>query len=285
MSAFGFALVLTASVCHATWNYFVKRINGGPELVWLFSVVSSIIFLPVAIWVLVTSPPLTPLGLVFIGGSGIVHIAYFLLLQEGYRRGDLSIVYPTARATGPLLSASFAVIVLGETMTPMMALGAGIIIGGVLMLTGGFRRRGAAAGTSLGFGLSVGVLIGIYTVWDAHAVATVMVPPLLQDYGSGLVRTVVLTPLGWRRRASVRRLWAAHWPGVLVVAVFSVLAYVLVLTALTFTPVVYVAPIRETSVVLSVLIGSLLLHEGNLRARLTWGAVIFGGVVVLALSH
>ena len=49
MSVAGFLLVLTAAFCHATWNYLVKRINGGPELIWLFSLVSVAIYLPFAV--------------------------------------------------------------------------------------------------------------------------------------------------------------------------------------------------------------------------------------------
>ena len=75
-----------------------------------------------------------------------LHLAYVLLLQAGYRNGDLSLVYPMARATGPLLSTTFAVFFLGETVTAQMGLGAGVIICGVLFLTGGFRPRAAIIG-------------------------------------------------------------------------------------------------------------------------------------------
>ena len=129
MSLFGLALVLAAAFCHATWNFFVKRINGGPELIWLFSVLTVILYLPVALGVVLVQKPefgIPQLG--FTIGSAILHMGYFLFLQTGYRKGDLSLVYPTARATGPLLSTTFAVLLLGETVTPRMALGAAIII-------------------------------------------------------------------------------------------------------------------------------------------------------------
>ena len=177
MSLLGFALVLAAAFCHATWNFFVKRINGGAELIWLFSALSTVLYLPLALFVLWAQKP--ALGLTecaFIAGSAALHLFYFLLLQTGYRKGDLSLVYPTARATGPLLSASLAVLLLGETVTVQMGFGAVIIVFGVMMLTGGVRPGARQVPTSLLFGLGAGFLIGSYTAWDAYAVSVLVVP-------------------------------------------------------------------------------------------------------------
>jgi drug/metabolite transporter (DMT)-like permease len=285
MTVLGLALVLAAAVCHATWNFFVKRINGGPELIWLFSILSVVIYAPLAAWIAATgSFDFAPLQLCFIAGSATLHLGYFLLLQAGYRNGDLSLVYPTARATGPFLSSIFAVIFLGEVVTGQLAAGALIIVFGVLCLTRGFKRLGAGAATSLVFGVGAGFLIGSYTAWDAYAVSKLLVPPLLLDYASSIGRMVLLAPYANRHRDVIAEHWRQHRSGVLAIAVFNPLAYILVLYALTFTPVVYVAPAREVSVLLTVLAGSILLGEGRLRARLGWSAVIFVGMVLLATA-
>lgn len=282
MSTFGFALVLAAAFCHATWNVCVKRIGGGAELIWLFSVLSVILYLPVAIWIVVVERPAIGLWQVlFISGSAGLHLCYFLLLQAGYRNGDLSLVYPIARATGPLLSTLFAVLWLGEVVTPQMAVGAAIIVFGVLMLTGGLSSHRRNVTASLLFGLGAGTLIGSYTAWDAYAVSTLLVPPLLLDYVSSLGRAVLLAPLARAKRDLVRRHWRDHRGGVLAIAIFNPLAYILVLYALTFTPVAYVAPIREVSVLLTVLAGSLFLKEAGLRPRLSWAVLILSGIVLL----
>ena len=279
----GLLLVLAAAVCHATWNIFVKRINAGAELVWLFSVVSLVLYLPLAIWVGLSWTGLTFLTFTAIAVSTLIHLGYFLLLQTGYRRGDLSLVYPTARATGPLLSTTMADLILGEAVTPQIAAGGGIIIFGVLMLT---NRRGRLVSehalASLGFGLGAGILIGSYTVWDAWSVSVLLIPPLLLDYANAIARTVLLAPVAYRRWNRVIEIWQTHRVGVFVIAIFSPLAYILVLYAMTFTPVIYVAPIRETSVLMGVLAGSLLLGEGHLKWRLSWAVVILFGVVLLA---
>ncbi|NNK16935.1 MAG: EamA family transporter [Sulfitobacter sp.] len=285
MSIAGLTLVLLAAVCHATWNVFVKRINGGAELIWMFSVISVLIYLPLAIWIIVVQRPVFgPWQIGFMLGTVALHLGYFLLLQTGYRKGDLSLVYPTARATGPLLSTTFAVLVLGEIVTFQMALGAGIIIFAVLMLTGGFKMGGRNLSASLVFGVGAGLFIASYTVWDAYAVSVLLVPPLLMDYASNLGRVVVLAPVAHRRRALMQQHWAHHRTGVIVIAVFSPLAYILVLYALTFTPVAYVAPAREVSVILTVLAGSVLLREGDLYERLGWASIALVGMILLVLG-
>ncbi|MEX2312070.1 MAG: DMT family transporter [Rhodospirillales bacterium] len=283
MSLLAFLLVLAAAFCHATWNYYVKRLNGGAELAWLFSVVSSVIFMPLAILVFIIEKPvfgLLEFGVVF--GSALIHLGYFLLLQAGYRSGDLSLVYPTARATGPLLSVTMAVVFLGESISLQIACGALIIIIGVVSLTGGFSKRPDNFRTSLLFGLGSGAFIGCYTVWDAHAVSTIMISPLILEITGLVSRAVVLTPVGLRRMQIVRTFWKEQKRAILIVSTISPLAYVLVLYAMTFTPVVYVAPLRESSVLLTVLMGSILLREGDLKRRLGWAVVIVSGVVLLA---
>ncbi|NEK21726.1 EamA family transporter [Sulfitobacter sp. JBTF-M27] len=285
MSIAGLTLVLLAAVCHATWNVFVKRINGGAELIWMFSVISVLIYLPLAIWIIVVQRPVFgPWQIGFMLGTVALHLGYFLLLQTGYRKDDLSLVYPTARATGPLLSTTFAVLVLGEIVTFQMALGAGIIIFAVLMLTGGFKMGVRNLSASLMFGVGAGMFIASYTVWDAYAVSVLLVPPLLMDYASNLGRVVVLAPVAHRRRALMWQHWAHHRTGVIVIAMFSPLAYILVLYALTFTPVAYVAPAREVSVILTVLAGSILLREGDLYERLGWASIALVGMILLVLG-
>ena len=274
--------MLAAAVCHATWNFFVKRINAGPELVWTFSLITVVIYAPLALYSFFQMPAFTITNVGFIIGSCVLHLGYFLLLQRGYRTGDLSVVYPTARATGPMLSTIFAIVLLGEQASLQSAAGALVIIFGVLNLSGGLRVRSLEQASSLLFGVGAGTLIGSYTVWDAYAVSVLALPPLLLDYCSSLGRAFLLAPLAARRTGSIARIWREHKLGLFAIAIFNPLAYILALIAMTFTPVIYIAPIREISVVLTVLLGSMLLGEGKLKARLLWSCVILAGVSLLA---
>lgn len=284
MTTLALVLVLTAAVCHASWNFLAKRVHGGAELVWLYSTLSSVLYLPLAVWIFWQADSFSLQRWVFIAGSSVLHLFYFVLLQAGYRHGDLSLVYPTARSMGPLVAMVLAALALAEYPTVQGAIGAAIIIGGVFALTGGGRRAGGNATTSLLFGLGVGLLIGSYTTWDAYAVAALAVPPLLMDYGANLGRGLLLWPTAIRRRKLIVDHWRNHRVEVIGIAILSPLAYILVLYAMSFTPVAYVAPLREVSVLLAVLAGSLLLNEGHLRFRLFWAAVILIGVVTLATS-
>lgn len=285
MSSFGFSLVLAAALCHAAWNFLVKRINSGPELIWLFSVVSLIVYLPPTVYVVATTTPrLGTWEVTFILGSAMLHLGYFLLLQRGYRHGDLSLVYPTARATGPLVATGLAVMVLGESLPLQAALGAVIIVVAVAGLTGGIRSVHRLSLPSISFGLAAGLLIGSYTAWDAFTVATLLVPPLVLEYASGLGRALLLFPLTQQRRNLVRQCWRHHRTAVVAIAVLNPLAYILVLYALTFTPVIYVAPVRELSVLISVLLGTLVLGEGQLKQRFSMAMAMLVGVALLAGS-
>jgi len=282
MSLFALFLILAAACCHATWNFLVKRIDGGPELVWLFSTWTSIIYLPlVVIFCWIEPPVFGAQEWLFLAGSASIHMAYFLLLQQGYKKGDLSLVYPTARATGPFLSIIFAVLFLEETVTPQIIAGGIAIIIGIFFLTGGLKRAGPHLTTSLAFGLATGVLIGSYTAWDAYSVTALAIPPLILDYASAISRSVLLSPYAVTRRALVLQHWRNHKIAVLCVAVFNSLAFILFLIALTFTPLVYAAPAREVSVLITVMLGTLLLGEGNFRQRISWALLIMLGMVLL----
>lgn len=283
MSVFALFLVVIAACCHAAWNFFVKRINGGPELVWLFSVLSVAMYFPLAIAVWIVQKPQIGLQeIAFIVASALLHLGYFLLLQQGYRKGDLSLVYPTARATGPFLSTGLAVFFLGEDLTPQILAGGMAVVLGVFFLTGGFKRKAAHLASSLLFGLAAGALIGSYTVWDAYTVTALLVPPLLLDYASSVCRSTLLSPYAITRWTKIQGHWRDHRGAVICIAIFNPLAYILVLIALTFAPVVYVAPARELSVLIAVVVGAVLLGEKALKERMIWALVILLGIGLLA---
>jgi drug/metabolite transporter (DMT)-like permease len=286
VTGFALILILVAAVFHASWNMLAKRAGGGAAFVWLYGIAATIIYLPFAIGVIVyQQPEIGFLGYVFIVGSAILHLAYFLFLQQGYRKGDLSVVYPLARGTGPTLSTIAAIIFLGERPTPIALAGALLVIFGVFLLTGGTKLfRTKDAGPAIYFGLITGVTIAGYTLWDKYAVSILLVPPLLLDYGSNVGRTILLAPYAYRHWDEVRAEWQAHRMEAIGVASLSSLSYILVLTAMTFTPVSYVAPAREVSILIGAMLGARLLKEGDTRRRLAAASVIVTGLVFLALN-
>src|ERR671920_1104583 len=270
MTLFALALVLAAGVFHATWNLLAKRAGeGGASFVWLCTTLSTVIFAPLAgAVVALEGARVGTLGLLFIFGTGVLHAGYFLSLQEGYRVGHLSVVYPLARGTGPLLASAAAIALFGERPSLLVFVGIGLITAGVFVLTSesGSLRSGLGAGVV--YGLLTGVFIAAYTIWDKQAVSGLLIPPLLQSWATTLVTTLILTPVAMTRRKEARALWRAHKPEVLGVAILSPLSYILVLTALVFTPVSYVAPAREISILIGAAMGARLLSEGDSTRRL-----------------
>jgi drug/metabolite transporter (DMT)-like permease len=215
-------------------------------------------------------------------GSGVLHAGYFLLLQRGYSTGDLSLVYPLARGTGPLLAVPLAALALGERPGPLDLIGGAVIVAGVLSLAG---RPGVALQAGAGYALLTGALIASYTVWDAHAVASLDLSVLTYFWGVEVSRALLLGPFALQRRDEVRAAWHEFRATVLGVGLLSPFAYMLVLGALQIAPVSVVAPAREVSIVLGAALGAWLLGERAGARRVSAAIIVLLGIVLLALSR
>jgi uncharacterized membrane protein len=142
----------------------------------------------------------------------------------------------------------------------------------------------AAAGSAVKYGVATGVLIACYTIWDKHAVADLAIPPLLIEWISSVTRVFCLLPLAWMRRVQVIDEWRMKRGLAVGIGALSPLSYLLVLIAMTFAPVSLVAPAREISVVIGVLLGVHVLGEGDAVVRLTSASLTICGVILLAMG-
>jgi drug/metabolite transporter (DMT)-like permease len=286
MTPLALGLVLAAAGIHATWNLLAKRVGGGTPFVWLFGSVAVVLYAPLAAAiVLLVKPPLGLLQILFLFGTGVLHLVYFVLLQGGYRSGDLSLVYPLARGTGPMLSAAAAILFFGERPGPVAIAGILLVGTGIVLLTAkpaSFRAPGARR--AILYALLTGAAIASYTLWDKRAVTALAVPPVLLDWGSNAVRTLLVAPVALRQIEEVRAVWRAHRREVILVGLFTPLAYILVLTALVFTPVSYVAPAREISILVGTVMGTRLLAEPDAPRRLVAAGAMVLGVAALAVG-
>ena len=275
------ALVAAAAVAHATWNLVVKRARtSGVIFFWLTFAVGAVIFAPLGIASLGDAP-----GdwLWRAAVSGAMQVGYLLLLQLAYRRGDVSVVYPLARGTGPLLSVILAIVLLHERPGALTLVGAAVVIAGIVTI--GLAGGRAAATThrpGVLYGLAVGVAIAIYTVWDSNAVINGGMPPL-GYYWAIVAAFLLLTPAALRQRAEVATTVRRHWVAVIAVGVLGPLAYVLILYAVQLSSVSIIAPAREVSVVLVAVAGWLWLKEPHPVQRLIGAAIVLIGVALLAL--
>ena len=286
MTAFALALVLASAVAHATWNLFAKRASGGAPFLWLAFALSIPLYGPIAIAVLIVSGArLGPVEVLWMFVNAALNVAYGIFLLRGYRAGDLSVVYPLARGTGPVLALVGAIVLFGERPTPLAIGGAIAIVLGVLALTGdprNLRQRGV--GVAVSYALLTGVTIAAYTLWDKRGVSGLLIPPVVYEWGANVFRALILTPLAVFRWEDVRTEWAANRTAVLAVASLSPMAYILVLSALAISPVSYVAPAREIGILIGVLIGARTLAEADIGRRSIAAVLMVGGVIALALG-
>lgn len=288
MSALALVLILAAAFAHATWNLAAKRSGGGLPFVWSAGVLSFACYVPAMVAYGFWRPISLPLdALPVILGSGLIKTGYALLLQRGYRHGDFSLVYPLARGTGPLLSTCAAIALFGERPSALALGGGALIVASVFFLTGGAKllhadrahlRRG------LLYGFVCGCCIAGYTVWDQRAVSQLHLPPPVYDCGTQLVMCLVLTPFALRRLPEVAQGWREHRREAFLVAFLAPTAYMLVLFAMTFTPVSYIAPAREISILIGTFFGARLLNEADASRRLVAAGGMVAGVIALALG-
>lgn len=288
MSPLAFGLVIAAAIAHAAWNVVAHGVSkAGMPFLWWGAVGGTVVWIGVIPFTggLGTDDVLA--FLLGVGVSAVLHVGYMAVLQRGYREGNLSTVYATARGTGPFLSVLVAVLVLGERPSAVALIGVAAIIVGVVAIgivdrgRAGERRRGIDLG--LVFGLLTGVAIAIYTIWDANAVRTWSLSPVAFMVGTMLLE-IPFYSVGVRGRwGAVRALGRSQWRRIVAFAILSPLSYILVLTAIQIAPVALVAPLREVSVVLVSLFGVLVLKESRPGWRIAASAVVAAGIVLLAL--
>jgi drug/metabolite transporter (DMT)-like permease len=287
------SLVLTAALLHALWNVAAKRAGGNHHFALITVLISCVLWAPVALWFGLQA--WSGWGLrewAVLTASAVVHVLYFTVLLTGYRKSDLTVVYPVARGSGPLLAAVAAVALLGEPLTPLGAAGVLAACGGVFLVAGGpamwrgsadaAAHRRALAGVR--WGAATGVLIASYTVIDGYAVKVLLIGPVVVDYVGNLLRVPLLAPSSLRDLPGLRQAWHGQWRHALVVATLGPLAYVLVLYAVTMAPVSHVAPAREVSMLFAALLGGRLLGEGDRGLRIAGAVCIAAGVIALATA-
>jgi drug/metabolite transporter (DMT)-like permease len=283
MSALALAFVLLAALTHASWNISAKYAAESRHFVWLFSAGSVLVYGPIAGAVLFVERPVFELRhWLALAATAVLHLLYSVALQTGYRHSDLSVVYPIARGTGPLLSFIGAALLLGEAPTPQSILGLLLIIGGILLVAGLIGHHRRAPGVGVFYGLVTGALIAAYTLNDGWAVKVLLISPFVIDFTGNLFRMVVLAPRAWRDRARLALEARVYRKPVIVVSVLGPLGYILVLFAMRLAPVSHVAPARELSTLVGAWFGSRLLREDSGPWRIVGAALIVAGVVSLA---
>lgn len=272
-----FAMVLAAALLHAVWNAMVK-VNGD-RLVAIAVIMCSqgVVCLALLPFVGLPNDSAWP----FILGSAVLHNGYCLFLVMAYRHGDLSHVYPIARGSAPLIVAVVSAVVAGEYLDRQGMLAVLLITLGVMSLALTRGASGIREWRAVLFALGTGMFIASYTVVDgmgarANGNAHVYTFWLLALHG---------IPFGlftaWTRGRTLPAQVRGVWRSGIAAGIASMLAYWIVIWAMTTAPMALVSALRETSVVFAVLLGMVLLKERLDIVRLAAIATTLVGTVIL----
>ena len=278
MSLFALSIVLFAALLHANWNAMVKA--GGDRALILAGVALSHALVGLALILLSEAPARESWPALII--STLVHYAYYALLFQAYRLGDLSQVYPISRGLAPMLVAVGALLLIGESLPPMAWAGLIAVSVGIWLLS--LRPQGMEVDRrAVIVAVVLGLAIASYSVADGIGVRLAGDPTGYMGWLFLLEAPVVFAVLGPRilRRGTIDpRTFALGMLG----GVFAVTAYGLVLYAKTIAPIGVVSAVRESSVVIAALIGVILLGERPWKKRLAAALIVATGVVALAAS-
>ena len=304
MDPFVVGLVAVAAVLHVAWNVRLKTAGDPLRAATIGMLAASLGIVPagIAAWWAAGAAPLPIEGVVLGIASGVVEAVYFIFLAAAYRRGDLSVVYPIARGTAPLIAVVVGVTILGERLGVAGSAGVVALLAGFLWLQRPWRALGLArdqrlAGggvrvparrgvdTAVLFALATGVTIATYSAIDR--VGTRLISPL--PYAAILWVTCSIVLVLWIAFATGGRLLRDGPAATRHAAIggwLTLVAYLCILTALSVAPLSGVAPLRESATVFAAAWGSVRMGEAADRAevgrRVGASALIVGGALLLA---
>jgi len=282
-------LVFISAILHVSWNVMVQS-TDDPLVVTTKAVSLGMLALTpflIFFWVFSHYPAIPPYAWFYALLSGIAELFYFMFLSYAYRHGQLSIVYPIARGSGPIISVLLGLFLLKEPV------GAYQISGVILLIIGIWLVRRARVKGMKGIlpALLTGLFIALYTVIDK--VGLHYTNPII--FGGLKYLFTALCLLAWiplRKSFNIHALTEEEiknqiktpWWKIGLIGIFIIAAYQLVLFALSSTPVAIVAPLRESASVIVTGWGIWQLKEREgLYFKIIGAISIFVGIILLTM--
>ncbi|MEV0847883.1 EamA family transporter [Streptomyces sp. NPDC049954] len=272
--------VLTAALLHAIWNALAHAAADKAARTVTIGLVYTVGGGIIACFTPVPDSGAWP----YLLASALLQAVYQVLLLQAYRLGDFGQMYPIARGTSPWLVALLSTFVLGQALPAGQALGVVVISAGLAGLALADGLPGRAQLPALSAALGTGVMIACYTVVDGTGVresGTVLGYIGWMFLLQGPVLPLIALARGGKDFA--RRLRPAWRTGVLG-GLLSLAAYGLVVGAQAFGDLATIAALRETSIVIAAVIGTLVFHERLGGRRLLASAAVLAGIAVLQLA-
>jgi drug/metabolite transporter (DMT)-like permease len=319
MPTLAIALVLVAAVLHAGWNVLLKTSTDTLWTAVRLQAIGTAILFPIGMvaWLANGMPavPLEAIGLALV--SGMLEAVYFVCLSAAYQRGALSLVYPLARGSAPLLAVLVGILLLGERLAPLAIAGVGCLLAGILLVSRPWRALQAAGAEhrgAIGFALATGASIAAYSAVDRLGVR--LTEPWIYGSMLALIATTLLAlvvvagrrigilapapaaspvatlgalPDGDLETSPAPSRGGARFARDAVAGVLALGAYLLVLVAYSIAPLATVAPLRESGIVLAAAWGSIKLGEAaagrEAATRIVAAGLVVVGAITLALAR
>jgi drug/metabolite transporter (DMT)-like permease len=268
------AIVLFAALLHASWNALLK---GTSDRLWSMTIMGIATALACAALLPFLPTPLRA-SWPYLVGSSVLHIGYNIFLIRAYRSGEFGSAYPIARGSSPLLVTLGAAAVAGEAPSTFGIAGIVLVSGGIISLA--FRgRRLPEAG--IFYALGTGLIIAAYSVTDGIG-GRLSGSPVSYTLWMCLLWGLTAAPVYWLRRRD-NHLWrgARSTSAAALGGLVSLLAYGIVIFAMTRAPMGSVSALRETSVLFAVLLGRVFFAEPLTLRRIVSALVIAAGALCL----
>jgi drug/metabolite transporter (DMT)-like permease len=269
------ALALGAAFLHAGWNVLLAGARDTQSstaglLIWGVALLAVPALLTGGV-----SSDAVP----YIAASVVFELAYFVLLARAYDGGEVSVVYPVARGSAPVVVLVFSAIALNEGVSAgavvgVLAVGVGVLLVGLGALCTQAGTKSALPLRDVWFGLAIGAVIASYTLVDSEGVERA-------DPIAYLALVVAPCALVYPFVAKTRPDVGAR-TALTAAATFG--AFLMVLAAFRLAPAAPVAAVRESSVVIAALLAAVVLHERVDRWRLAGAVAVAAGVAAIALS-
>lgn len=268
-------MMIASGSIHAIVNAILK---GGRDVAASRAVIdgsSALILLPALLFV-----PLPNSAWGWVIASAVLHCFYLYALVQALKASDFSAAYPLLRGSAPLLTAAFAIGVMGETATFGELAGIALIGGAVLVMLIGRHISPAGAG----WALATGVTIAIYTVIDAAGVRAAPTPASYIVWLFVLMGAVVVAMFGLLSRGKVFAAARAQWRPGAVAGALSIVTYGLALFAFSLGPTAQLAALRETGMVTALILSVLFLGERvSLQRALSVLGILAGAALILTV--
>lgn len=276
-------LALVSAFAHAVFGALQKGrhdpwLTRGSIDLWIF-----LLALPMALFLV---PWPTAAGFAILLGALGIHFCYKLAMALAYERAAYTVVYPVVRGTGPLVIVAAAALIFHEHFTTLQWLGVACLSGGILALAA-LNLRGVSLGrqalrAGLGYALLGGLLVAVYTTYDAFGIRLSASPFTFLAWFF-LITSIdfpLIALLRYRRMAAPPAplpLLARGLAG----GMIAFVSFGGVMLATYLDKVGEAAVLRETSTVFAAAIGWLVLGErvGMRRAGLM-GLIALGAVIV-----